>query len=113
MWFNFDSGICDDPKNVYCQINDNRPSNAKEGQNADEFQAEEDKANIWCSRNIDSQVIKFISSKLNCGRYYICYHGKAIQQQCNDNLQWNANESKCDHKSNVRCEVINQEKCQK
>lgn len=97
MWFNFDAGICDQPKNVYCTL-DTEPPNAN-------AHAEQDEENVSCSFTNDLPAVKFIPSKIDCGRYYICYHGQAIKQHCIDNLHWNAADNKCDQPSNAHCQV--------
>lgn len=100
MWFNFDAGICDQPKNVHCTFDGKPPYLNGHMEEEDEEEVED----LICPLN-DSRNIKFIPSKLDCGRYYICYHGQAIRQQCIGNLKWNAIENKCDRPSNVRCQV--------
>lgn len=94
MWFNFDAGICDQPKNVYCTLNKKTHGNAQENDEK-----------VSCPLTIDSAAVTFIPSKIDCGRYYICYHGQAIKKHCTDNLQWNAADNKCDQPSNARCQV--------
>lgn len=95
MWFNLDSGVCDQPNNVDCKLNN---SNLPDVQEQDEYE------NIKCPSK-DSGNIRFIASKLDCSRYYICYHGRAIQQQCMNNLHWNLNARKCDHPKVANCKV--------
>lgn len=99
MWFNFDAGICDRPENVYCTF-DTKPTHAN-------GHAQEDDENVSCPMTIDAPAVKFIPSKTDCGRYYICNHGQAIKQHCTDNLHWNVAANKCDQPSNARCQVNN------
>lgn len=96
MWFNFDSGVCDKPKNVHCQINH---SNSDPMQDTDE----QDET-IKCPSK-DSGNLYFVASKVNCSRYFICYHGRAIRQQCMNNLHWNMAEKKCDYPKTANCKV--------
>lgn len=97
MWFNTDIGICDQTKNVYCTFDDKLQSTKESHEENDE--------NVLCQ--FDSQAIKFISSKMDCGRYYFCHHGRPIKQQSTGDLQWNVVENECDQPSNVRCQVNN------
>lgn len=99
MWFNFDSGVCDQPKNVDCQLNNPDSSNPIHDE-----QEESEIESIKCP-NKDSGIIRFVSSKFNCSRYYICYHGRAIPQQCMNDLHWNMNAKKCDHPQTANCKV--------
>lgn len=123
MWFNADTKICDQPNNVECHFDDHltnvptiatnptRPSSETplpthptatimppNNNNGSEI--------IICPQR-DPNKIKFISSKLNCGRYYICYHGKAIRQDCIGALHWNIKENRCDHPEEAKCTVCN------
>lgn len=97
MWFNIDAGICDQPKNVYCTF-DGNPSNA-------DGNAENEDERVSCSLNIPTQIEQFIPSKIDCGRYFICYHGQPIRQHCISDLHWNVVENKCDQPNNARCQV--------
>lgn len=99
MWFNVDAGICDQPKNVPCHFDDPKPN---------ENNTNGIMESIKCPIT-DSRSITFLPSKVDCGRYYICYHGKPIKQQCNENLHWNALENKCDQPAIVQCRVSKKE----
>lgn len=54
---------------------------------------------------VDTNSITFIPSKVDCNRYYICYHGAPIRQQCIIGMHWNPNTNKCDYPDNAKCEV--------
>lgn len=91
MWFNPDSGICDYRENVVCHLDD-----AKAAKNPKEF--------IVCPTK-DSREPNFKASSVDCGRYYLCYHGKAIQRHCASDLQWNDDKKLCDMAKRVNCRV--------
>lgn len=104
MWFNFDAGICDQPKNVFCTFDVKPP---KPDSNEPEH-ADEGNEHVSCpstSNDEDSQVITYIPSKTDCGRYFICYHGQPIKLECTEGLHWNAVENKCDQPIDAHCQV--------
>lgn len=92
FWFNPDSGICDFRSNVDCHLDDAKP-NSKPNEL------------ILCPLK-DTKEIKFIASSIDCGRFYICYHGKPIQQQCIGDLHWNDEKKKCDYEKQANCKVL-------
>lgn len=91
MWFNPDSGICDYRSNVDCHLDDTKPI-----RNPEEF--------IFCPLK-DSKVPTFRASSIDCARYYLCYHGKPVHQQCAGDLQWNKVTEQCDVANKVNCVV--------
>lgn len=91
LWFNPDSGICDFRTNVDCHLDDAKPQ-----KNPKEL--------IVCPSK-DSRNIKFLASTRDCSRYYICYHGKAVQQQCINKLHWNDKKKQCDLADSANCKV--------
>lgn len=91
LWFNPDSGICDYRSNVDCHLDDAKPNNKP-------------KELILCPLK-DSKELKFIASSIDCRRYYICYQGKPVQQQCISDLHWNAEKKQCDHVEQANCRV--------
>lgn len=54
---------------------------------------------------VDTNSITFVASKTDCNRYYICYHGIPIRQQCIIEMHWNTMTNKCDYPNNAKCEV--------
>lgn len=92
FWFNEDTGVCDDPRNVDCNLNDPDPETSPINEE------------ISCPI-VDTKVITFIDSKIYCGTYYICYHSKPIRQECIKDLHWNGQKQKCDYPYNVNCRV--------
>lgn len=93
FWFNEDSGMCDHPSNVDCWFNEPEmpDTNPQDEQ-------------IRCP-GVDSKDLTFLGSTVECGRYYICYHGKPIMQLCIPDLHWNPIKKKCDYPHNVNCKV--------
>lgn len=53
----------------------------------------------------DADAIQFVASKINCRHYYICYHGRAVRQECSKGLHWNAKANKCDRSADAECNV--------
>lgn len=96
FWFNEDSGICEDQNNVYCTLNDPVKPPVIVPDEHDEP--------VTCP-TVDTNFITFIASKIDCNRYYICYHGYPIRQQCIKEMHWNAVTNKCDYPDNAKCEV--------
>lgn len=97
LWFNPDAGNCDLRNNVDCQLDDSKiDTNLND--------------RIICPVR-DSKGVKFMPSNIDCGRYYICYHGKAIAQQCIKDLHWNRQDNKCDYPDNANCNVNMRELC--
>lgn len=92
FWFDEDSQVCDDPRNVDCRFDEPDPETAPIGEE------------IVCPI-VDTKDISFMSSKVSCSTYYICYHGKPIRQECIKDLHWNGLKKKCDYPHNVNCRV--------
>lgn len=65
---------------------------------------EDDQEEIVCPMH-DLDVIQFVASKINCRQYYICYHGRAVLQECSEKLHWNAKANKCDRPKDAACNV--------
>lgn len=55
--------------------------------------------------SVDTNSITFLPSKVDCNRYYICYHGNPIRQQCITEMHWNPSTNKCDRPENAKCQV--------
>lgn len=96
FWFNEDSGICEDQKNVYCTLNDPVQPPIIVPEILDEP--------VNCP-TVDTNTITFLASKVDCNRYYICYHGTPIRQQCIKEMHWNPTINKCDYPDNAKCQV--------
>lgn len=96
FWFNEDSGICEDQKNVICTLNDPVPPPVIIPEDLDEP--------VTCPAR-DTNAITFIPSQIDCGRFYICYHGVPVRQQCITDMHWNAATNKCDYPNNAKCLV--------
>lgn len=61
--------------------------------------------------SVDTNSITFIASKVDCNRYYICYHGTPVRQQCISEMHWNPTILKCDKPENSKCQVNNFNSC--
>lgn len=98
FWFNEDSGICEEQKNVFCTLNDPviPPVRPPVPDDLDEP--------VTCPA-IDTNSITFIASQIDCSRYYICYHGVPIRQQCITEMHWNAATKRCDYPEYAKCLV--------
>lgn len=53
----------------------------------------------------DANSLVFLSHSSNCQRYYMCFHGNALLQECSAQLHWNAKISKCDIPERAQCEL--------
>lgn len=132
LWFNPESGICDLPQHVVCHFDDpitsssmkptrtSRPptsSTITTTSSSDLLSTttvslsttptsgvvtEQDE--VLCPVH-DANIIKFVASKINCHHYYICYHGRAMRQECSDGLHWNVKANKCDRATDAKCNV--------
>lgn len=106
MWFNFDAGICDQPKNVFCTFDVKPPKpDSNEPEHADEETEDVSCPTPSTTNGEDSQMITYIPSKTDCGRYFICYHGQPIKLQCTEGLHWSVVDNKCDQPINAHCQV--------
>ena len=90
MFFDPYAKICEINDKVYC-VPEPMPT---------EPTAEE----IICPEQDHSDVV-FVASSFDCHRYFICYHGSAIQQDCITELHWNQHLNKCDFPENSKCKV--------
>ncbi|XP_067644550.1 probable chitinase 10 [Eurosta solidaginis] len=115
MLFNPISKLCDTAANVKCDIdmpidytnyinnynnNNNENINNENDNNDNELQ----NASKYCaSQHSDQNRILFVGSSIGCDRYFICYYGKAVLQECGANLHWNANAAKCDLPEKAGC----------
>ncbi|XP_037953452.1 probable chitinase 10 [Teleopsis dalmanni] len=106
MLFNAESKLCDMPNNVKClNSSDNEevpdiPVNSPNNEIVDAFR--------YCaslSQLENQNQITFVGSSNNCQRYYMCYYGQALLQECSANLHWNPNIGKCDLPQNANCRI--------
>lgn len=123
MWFNPQLHICDDPRNVDCNFDNPSTTNMPTTTTYDtsspstatptttrvttttkpiDYKPAEE--TVLCPFN-DDYEIRFLSSNVDCGRYYICYHGRAHRLDCIDELHWNSVEKKCDLPERAKCKV--------
>lgn len=94
LWFDIDSGICEKSESVQCSLNTKPlpPPNTLDEP-------------VRCPILDSSDIITFLGSAVDCGRYYICYHGLPMRQQCISDMHWNDLTKKCDHPKNAKCRV--------
>lgn len=94
LWFDEDAGICERQENVDCKLND-PPT----------IPPPTDVENVVCPL-VDTNELTFIGSSIVCERYFICYHGKALPQDCVEGMHWNWRNNKCDYPKEADCRVI-------
>lgn len=93
LWFNLATGICDVPDKVECTMNLPPP----------QLPVVTDEP-VECPAK-DTDELTFLGSQVDCGRYYICYHGQPRRQQCIGDLHWNTAILRCDYPKNAKCPV--------
>lgn len=47
---------------------------------------------------------QFAPHPTDCNKYYLCEHGRPLEQSCPPSLHWNANGNICDWPRNAKCE---------
>lgn len=60
---------------------------------------------IFCPATDNPQSMQFIASRIDCGRYYICYYGQPIPMYCLEGFYWNQVARMCDYPINANCAV--------
>lgn len=115
MLFNSESRLCDSATNVKCR-NETDPIETPpfDGGNGDGDQNNMvTDAATYCSTLVEQQQssdrIVYVGSSSSCRKYYICYYGQAILQECSSQLHWNAMTGKCDIPERAQCTVGGQE----
>lgn len=98
LWFNLDAGTCAKPETVACTL-DQQPVPTPAPPTI-----VTDSEPVQCPVR-DSAEITFLASKVDCGRYFICYHGRPRRQQCIADMHWNVAVNRCDHPANAKCAV--------
>ncbi|XP_055374509.1 protein obstructor-E-like [Condylostylus longicornis] len=93
MYFDPKSGICDMANNVFCKH--------------DFIDPEINDEIIECPEDENKEILTFIASTIDCNRYYICYHGNPIKQECIPELHFNNKTKRCDFKENAKCTITN------
>lgn len=58
----------------------------------------------WVTCLKDNQF-HFMASKIDCGRYFICYNERVSRMECRDGFQFNEKIKQCDYSHNVNCKV--------
>lgn len=127
LWFNPKDRICDLPAHVDCHFDDpirptttttvkptrtpwtpSSPTIATTANSTTKTTIapiiDDDQDEVVCPMH-DADVIQFVASKINCRHYYICYHGRAVRQECSAKLHWNAGAKKCVRPADADCKV--------
>lgn len=58
----------------------------------------------WVSCLRDNRF-HFMASKVDCGRYFVCYNERVSRLECKDGLQFNDETQQCDDSHKVKCKV--------
>nr|XP_016931975.2 probable chitinase 10 [Drosophila suzukii] len=112
MLFNSESKLCDAAANVKCR-------NGTDSVEIPPLESGDDDTNnmvtdaaTYCAtvmQQQSSERIVYVGSSSSCGKYYICYYGQAILQECSSQLHWNAMTGKCDVPQRAQCTLGGQE----
>ncbi|XP_016970557.2 probable chitinase 10 [Drosophila rhopaloa] len=107
MLFNSESRLCDAAGNVKCRngTDTSMENTSPEGGDGDLNNMVTDAA-TYCSTLMEQQSserIVYVGSSSSCSKYYICYYGQAILQECSSQLHWNAVTGKCDVPDRAQC----------
>jgi len=112
MLFNSESKLCDAAANVKCR-------NGTDTMEIPPLESGDDDTNnmvtdaaTYCAtvmQQQSSESIVYVGSSSSCGKYYICYYGQAILQECSSQLHWNAMTGKCDVPERAQCTLGGQE----
>ncbi|XP_017053092.1 probable chitinase 10 [Drosophila ficusphila] len=113
MLFNSESRLCDAAGNVKCRegTDTSTESTPNSGGDGDPNNIVTDAA-TYCASLMEQQSsdrIVYVGSSSSCNKYYICYYGQAILQECSSQLHWNAVTAKCDVPEKAQCSLVGQE----
>lgn len=108
MLFNPVSKICDTQDNVRCETTTVQPP-VTTAPTPSPTEAPPSSSVVDYCLNVYSQQpsadsLIFLAHPSNCHRYYMCYYGQALLQECSTDLQWNSRIGKCDLPSNAKCQ---------
>lgn len=104
LWFNMDAGTCAKPETVECTLNQQPEQLQPLPQPQPPPTIITESEAVECPTP-DSAELTFLASKVDCGRYFICYHGRPRRQQCIADMHYNAATKRCDHPPNAKCPV--------
>ncbi|KAH8303616.1 hypothetical protein KR018_007150, partial [Drosophila ironensis] len=116
MLFNSESRLCDAAGNVRCRNGTDAGTGTVSGSGSSDGNpiagGDSDLNNMvtdvdtYCAtlaQQQQSDRIVYVGSSGSCSKYYICYYGQAIQQECSSQLHWNAMTGKCDVPERAQC----------
>ncbi|KAH8242422.1 hypothetical protein KR032_006293 [Drosophila birchii] len=120
MLFNSESRLCDTAGNVRCRNGTNNGTPSGNGGGDGDGAGDSDPNNMvtdaatYCAatqtqQQQSSDRIVYVGSSSSCSKYYICYYGQAILQECSSQLHWNAMTGKCDIPERAQCTLGAQE----
>ncbi|EDW18217.1 probable chitinase 10 [Drosophila mojavensis] len=106
MFYNKLNKICDTAANAGCQNKTNQdivipPTNNE--QNLNSMITDAAKYCATLTPQAGNDRIVYVGSSSSCSKYYICYYGQAILQECSEELHWNAVTAKCDLPERAKC----------
>ncbi|XP_059622857.1 probable chitinase 10 [Phlebotomus argentipes] len=109
-WFNPETSVCDMQENVDCvHVTTEPPTTtttpAPTTTPPTTVWDPDIEAGIVCPSQDNPYRIIFLPSSVDCGRYYICYHGRPHRFQCVSGMYWNSFWAQCDYPQNTYCEV--------
>ncbi|KAH8379918.1 hypothetical protein KR009_008073, partial [Drosophila setifemur] len=109
MLFNSESRLCDAASSVRCRNvtdNGNSVENNLAGDGNSDLNNMVTDAATYCGTLKQEQSgdrIVYVGSSSSCSKYYICYYGQAILQECSSQLHWNTMTGKCDVPERAQC----------
>ncbi|KAH8259575.1 hypothetical protein KR026_006779, partial [Drosophila bipectinata] len=113
MLFNSESRLCDAASNVRCRnATDSSGESNPPGTEANDLNSMVTDVDTYCAtvaQQQSSDRIVYVGSSSSCTKYYICYYGQAILQECSSQLHWNAMTGKCDVPERAQCTLGAQE----
>lgn len=99
LQFNVDLNVCDFPRNVKCysspKIDEIQKENNPEIENDQKLSCPE----------VDGWESVFILHPNDCGKYYECSNGVAIEMSCPKGLHFNTKKNVCDFPRNASCRI--------
>lgn len=125
LWFNAKNSVCDLPHEVDCHLDDpvttttttttvkptQEPGSTIETTTSSATTTttqlpiiDADQDEIVCPPH-DANTVQFVGSKINCRHFYICYHGRAVRQECGEGLHWSAKTKQCAAVADAGCKV--------
>ncbi|XP_055700495.1 peritrophin-44-like [Phlebotomus papatasi] len=109
-WFNPDTAVCDLQENVDCVHVTTEPPTTTTTTTTTTTVATttwdpDIEPGIYCPSQDNPFTILFLQSFVDCGTYYICYHGRPHRFQCVSGMYWNPFWNQCDYPQNTHCQI--------